>query len=445
MLKKILPLVTVVSVLVAGFYILSPFDNLPSSIKQQKTVYQINSLVDEFRSSNNTEFKAEQADELYQNTYRLLHVDSWVESGLPEADIRTALQNMKDSTNERSNPNEYDTVIAYGPGNWVYEFEALGDQYASTAAELEQQEQFKQAGEQYMIASLFYKTAAFPGIFEEWGPNYQEVRDAYDKSVAHYVNAGAYFDVHFETVQVTVDGKEITGLLHLPKNSDPGPVPAILSTNGSDFFMVELFAESQPLLERGIAVLMFDIPGIGASRELPLEPNSNLHQAFLDALLQDDRIDTSRIGVTGVSMGGNLSIRLAYDRPDDVVMAVNICGPIEQVTHIPVDVAEEEFPQMTIDALWSRFGQNTLDKANFEPIFSQFGLISDGTIREGDQLSIPLLSVNTDSDPVNPLWEMNLLAQISNGGQSIVSEGEGHCPEQDYTVEVINWIESALN
>ena len=248
-----------------------------------------------------------------------------------------------------------------------------------------------------------------------------------------------------ETITVSVDGQEITGFLHFPEQVQDRTLPGILLTNGSDFFMVELLQDAQPLLERGIVVLTFDIPGIGASREVPLSGDSSLHQAFLEVLLADDRVDNSRIAAMGVSMGGNLSARLAFERPDDVVAAINVCGPIERVTQVPLEIIEENFPPMSVDALWSRFGQNTNDRSNFYAIFSTMGLVSTGLIKEGEVTSVPILSVNTDSDPANPLWEMNLLTEVSEGGKTLIAEGVGHCPAQESPVEMIDWIDNILN
>ena len=62
-------------------------------------------------------------------SYRHVEEDwrnKWIWAGADPAKIDTALDNMKASTALRSNPDQYDTVTEYGPGHWVFEFEALG-------------------------------------------------------------------------------------------------------------------------------------------------------------------------------------------------------------------------------------------------------------------------------------------------------------------------------
>ena len=179
---------------------------------------------------------------------------------MKEAEINSALQNMRDAKGERHRPEFYDTIIAYGPGNWVWEFVQWGDTYAKTSEEAELAGNTSLAKDQYILASMWYKTAAFPGIFEDWAPNAKESIDAYAQSMRCYEKAIQYFKVPVEVVYVEVDGEQAKGYLHLPKISETQKVPAVLSTNGSDFFATELYQSSLRFENNGIACLVFDIP-----------------------------------------------------------------------------------------------------------------------------------------------------------------------------------------
>jgi len=432
--------------LIAGvaYYLFSPGDNLPASAKWQKTTYMGKMIISELIHGEGDEFKKHADDPIYTNLYRELHIESWTKFGMREDEIRTALKNMQASGKERYNNNQYDTVKEYGPGNWVYEFEQLGDTYSNKGMEAEEKNDPAMAKKNHLLAGMYYKTAAFPVITEAWGHNYQEVANVYDKAIAQYEKAGKYFPQPLQVVYARVDGKTIPGFLHLPNNPSVDKHPAVLSTNGTDFSFIELHPSNQLYLQRWIAVLSFDVPGIGASRDIRLGPDTRLHSAFLTILRSHPGIDANRIGAVGKSLGGHIATRLAFTETDKLKAAANICGPVDHVMHLPTEVIDENFPEMTLDALWSRFKVGRKDHHDFDQIWGRFALVNDRYIAEGKTLPIPLLAFNTPTDPANPLWEMNLLKTVCTNGEVFIGEGEGHCPENENSVIVIDWFAEKL-
>lgn len=93
-----------------------------------------------------------------------------------------------------------------------------------------------------------------------------------------------------------------------------GPLPAVVMSNGLDSMTeVEVLALAEPLLERRMAVVLFEGPGQGldvGQRPLKLDMETVV-QALLDTLRADPRLDSSRMGFMGVSFGGYIALRVA--------------------------------------------------------------------------------------------------------------------------------------
>lgn len=446
MKRSIIIIVFLIMVLPVGYIIFTPSDGLPASIKISKMRYIISSILSEVLNLEQDTFKEENLE--FGNTYRLLHVDSWVESGLRYDDIKTALANMQSSEKDRFRV-EYDTVIEYGPGNWVYEFEQFGDSYLQEAKTYELTGEKQKAQELYIRASMYYKVATFPGIFRKWNPTYRESIEAYKKCLAAYEKYGQYLTSPLEKVTVDVDNENVFGYLHLPYEVKNKKIPLVMLTNGTDFFMTELYQFTEKLLAKGFGVFVFDLPGIGASHKITLKPGvegTKLHKAFLSKLSKDSRLDINKIGLIGKSMGGNLASRLGFtELPVSLKFIVNICGPVDGVSQVPLDVLKENFPEMTFDALLARFSdKKTKNENDIANGLKGIGLIASGMIKEGTTTDIPILSINTCSDPANPVWEMKLLTKISRGGRMIITDGEGHCPENFQHDIVFDWIMEKL-
>ena len=70
------------------------------------------------------------------NTYRLQHYADWAWQGGDREKIVAAAERAISAEGQRSNPDWLDSVTAFGPGNWVWEFEKLGDQTMTEASSL---------------------------------------------------------------------------------------------------------------------------------------------------------------------------------------------------------------------------------------------------------------------------------------------------------------------
>jgi dipeptidyl aminopeptidase/acylaminoacyl peptidase len=123
-------------------------------------------------------------------------------------------------------------------------------------------------------------------------------------------------------VAITSHGQAMWGMFHKPAVA--GPRPAVLLLHGftssrieSHRFYVHL---ARALAARGLASLRFDFRGSGDSegefQDMTVQGELDDAKAALDWLIGQPDIDSSRIGVTGVSLGGMVAALLAGRNPN---------------------------------------------------------------------------------------------------------------------------------
>lgn len=116
-------------------------------------------------------------------------------------------------------------------------------------------------------------------------------------------------------VVLEFEGKEIFGLLHLPAY-EVKKVPAVILGPGMDMIKEDyIFAADRYYTSRGVVALSIEGPGQGESRARGLAVNiSNYERAistFISYLSELPEVDSSRIGMFGISMSGYWGLRAA--------------------------------------------------------------------------------------------------------------------------------------
>lgn len=115
--------------------------------------------------------------------------------------------------------------------------------------------------------------------------------------------------------------QRLWGMLHLPHGA--GPHPAVLLLHGltssrveSHRFFVHL---ARALAARGIAALRFDFRGSGDSegefQDMTVPGELSDAKAGLDWMVAHPALDSARLGVAGVSLGGMVAAQLAGRNP----------------------------------------------------------------------------------------------------------------------------------
>ena len=129
-----------------------------------------------------------------------------------------------------------------------------------------------------------------------------------------FAKAGRYFEPPVETVQVPyADGVALAAHLLRPSAAEP-PYPVLIGFGGLDSFKEELlFMVGQGCLDRGIACLLVDGPGQGATLRKHGVPNRYDYEVpvgrCIDYLETRDDVDQGRIAVSGSSLGGYYAAR----------------------------------------------------------------------------------------------------------------------------------------
>jgi pimeloyl-ACP methyl ester carboxylesterase len=157
------------------------------------------------------------------------------------------------------------------------------------------------AGEHLVRAAIYYHFAKFVFVHDP-----AQMRSAHMKAVGCYRDALPLIRPPGERVEV---GKYV-GVLRKPSATR---CPVLIMAPGLDSTKEELHAYEEPFLARGIAVLAIDGPGQGeAEYEIPICGDyERAASAVVDWVEQRGDLDSRRIAIWGVSLGGYYAPRAA--------------------------------------------------------------------------------------------------------------------------------------
>jgi uncharacterized protein len=126
---------------------------------------------------------------------------------------------------------------------------------------------------------------------------------------------------------VELQSGELTlrGMLHIPEGVK-GKIPIVCIFHGFTGNKMEphfIFVKLSRMLEaKGIASVRFDFSGSGESDgyfiNMTISKELNEAKAILDFVKSQDFVDTNKIGIVGLSMGGAVASMLAGDRRSDI-------------------------------------------------------------------------------------------------------------------------------
>lgn len=137
----------------------------------------------------------------------------------------------------------------------------------------------------------------------------------YKKYAENYRNGVSFSRSVTREELLLSSGKSIATYIHTPNKSDgPFPTVVILAGLGSCKEEMEIFVE--PLIQRGIAAVVPDLPGCGESiyiEDIKCRMET-IHETFdlLENLIKGSpQLDDRRCGTAGLCMGGGLSYKAA--------------------------------------------------------------------------------------------------------------------------------------
>lgn len=186
------------------------------------------------------------------------------------------------------------------------------------------EKKFISAGEHLLRATACYHFGKY--LFSQ---DPQQMRTAHEHAVECYTLALPHIDPPGIRVLIPYEGKQLAGVLRRPLNSEARP-PLVIMCNGLDSTKEELNTFQETFLKRGMATLAVDGPGQGeAEYDFAIRGDYEaVIKIIIDWVEQRNDVDTSRIGIWGLSLGGYYAPRAAAFEKR-LSACVGICGPYD--------------------------------------------------------------------------------------------------------------------
>ena len=202
---------------------------------------------------------------------------------------------------------------------WVDEWEALGREHEQGGRDALELGRREDAARRFLAASAAYNFAQYV-IFLD----ISRKRLLHEACTRAYAHAAPLLSPPAHPFEVLFRRQLIKGFLRLPRGARPAPV--VVMFNGTNAVKEELHWWGEAMLERGLAVITFDGPGLGRTwhrMSMVAEPRP-VGVAILDHIETWPQLDSGRIAFFGQSLGGYLAIRVAaHDRRVKAVAAIS--------------------------------------------------------------------------------------------------------------------------
>jgi 2,6-dihydroxypseudooxynicotine hydrolase len=203
--------------------------------------------------------------------------------------------------------------------SWVAAWTHLGRGHEHAAAVALAEGRDGDAGRHGLAASAAYNFAQLVVFLD-----ITRKRALHEACVRAYAQAAPLLDPPARPFEVVYRRRAMRGMLRLPRGVRPAPV--VVMFNGTNAVKEELHWWSDALLERGLATLLFDGPGLGQTfhrLSMVAEPRP-VGTAILDAIESHPGLNGAAVAFAGQSLGGYMAIRMAaHDRRVRAVAAVS--------------------------------------------------------------------------------------------------------------------------
>jgi dipeptidyl aminopeptidase/acylaminoacyl peptidase len=263
------------------------------------------------------------------------------------------------------------------------------------------------AGEHLQRAGVYYHFAAFLFVHD-----ISQMKTAHRKAVECRRLALPHLQPAGERVEIPYEGKNLYGILRKPAGVERPPVLAMAM--GLDSAKEETDAYEQPFLARGIATLTFEGPGQGeAQYDFAIRGDYEVAVAAVFDWLENRRdLDTARMGLSGVSLGGYYAPRAAaFEKRVKACMALG--GPF--------DWAEswDGLPDLTREAFRVRSHCATQEEARKRA--ATLSLVGTAS-----RITCPIFIMNGRLDRIVPCKDAERLAREVKGPVELVIIEDGN-------------------
>ncbi|NVK72328.1 alpha/beta hydrolase [Marinomonas sp. CT5] len=201
-----------------------------------------------------------------------------------------------------------------GTAEFLIQWVNMADKLIGLADEDEAAGNYFSAGAKLKRAALYLMVAE-----RMQGQGHPNRKETWDKAQETFRKSIRLSKDNCEYVEVPLDNGGTMPALYVRAEGE-GPHPTVVYCNGLDSCKEMLYWSNLPqaLAKRGISTLCVDQPGTGDTLRtygLPAVYNSEVWASkAVDWLEQQDDVDVSRIGMTGISLGGHYAPRaVAYE------------------------------------------------------------------------------------------------------------------------------------
>ena len=191
--------------------------------------------------------------------------------------------------------------------DWCRAWSECGAMHTAMGERAEARGYYVSAAQHYFQAAISYHFGKYLFVHKPG-----ELRAVHEQVVRNYRRALPYFDFPGERVAIAYEGGAIMpGILRRPWHT-PRP-PVVILVPGLDSVKEELHLYGDDFLRRGMAVLAIDGPGQGEMEfEFPLRHDYEVPiRHAIDYLETRPDVDATRVGLMGVSFGGQFAVRAA--------------------------------------------------------------------------------------------------------------------------------------
>ncbi len=194
---------------------------------------------------------------------------------------------------------------------WADEWERMAQEHHRIGQQELEQGRRSEAAAQFLRASAAYNFSQYV-IFMD----INRKRVLHEACVRSYTAAAPLFDPPAERIEILFRRRPMIGWFRRPR-SPARTTPVAVMFNGTNAVKEELHWWSEAMLERGIATIAFDGPGMGQTfhrLSMVAEPRP-IGVAILNYIEARPELNPGAVAFMGMSLGGYCAIRMASHDP----------------------------------------------------------------------------------------------------------------------------------
>ena len=263
------------------------------------------------------------------------------------------------------------------------------------------------AGEHLQRAGVYYHFGKFLFVHD-----LVQMKASHMKAVECRTLALPHLAPPGERVAIPFEGRTLYGILRKPAGVNKPPV--MIMACGLDSAKEETDAYEAPFLARGIAILVFDGPGQGeAEYDFPIRGTyETAVKAVCDYVETRTDVDSTRIGLWGVSLGGYYAPRAAAFE-QRVKACIALSGPYDMGANW------DGLPELTREAIRVRSHCKTAAEAKRNAAALSLKGVAE-------RITCPLFVVAGKQDRVVPWQDAERLAREAKGPVEFLAIEDGN-------------------